>query len=165
MLYPGTREATLDVSRSVLNISDGSLPFSTILRDGSVGNISGGGFGNGLRVLDSALTISGGKSTTPFMLTSRGDSVVHVFGGEMEVGLIAQSGGTIHVYGYGLVRGDAFLTGTLADGTEIRALVGIGTDGKLVLHEVPEPGAPVLVLIAGLAFLLRSRSPPAAARE
>ena len=149
LLDPHSRGANLDLTGSVLNMSDGSLPSHTRLNEGSIGNISGGQLNTWLMVFDSTLTVLGGTIEEPFAIDARGNGEAHVYGGEIAGTLAAWGGGTVHVYGYDLVQGDRFLTGTLADGTEISARLSIGPDSELVLHEIPEP-ATWLGVISGI---------------
>ena len=121
--------------------TDNRLPTAVFVSDGGTVNIHGGVIGHGF-------VASGGY--------------INLYGGSFETGMLVRPQGTISIFGQDLLlapieTNDSYvenmLTGKLLDGTPLNHLVvtAIGPDGgigEIILHNIPEPTARSLVVIA-----------------
>lgn len=166
---------------STVHVLGGRIFGSLNARGSSVISLSGGAFlgdDSGISAHDSSTVFmtggeiaselaAGGTSIVSFSggivaddVQAGGASTVNFSGGTIGESLKVHDHGTAHVFGFGLHLDGGFLRGTLADGTRLKVHVSTSGNGRIVLHEVPEPATCVGLLwlaVIGIALLAGKR--------
>ena len=78
------------------------------------------------------------------------DAIFNLYGGVAGTRFEVHGRGTINVYGSELDITGGILTGSLADGTRLNHAIITVDDGRVVLHNIPEPSALAIWSVLGL---------------
>ncbi len=115
---------------------------------------------------EAKVTVDGGTFATDptgyFAFRTTGTSTVSIGGGDFS-GLHmpdlfeVRDESTVHIFGEDLRITDNQMTGTLLDGNMLAGTVQVVDQGRIVLHNVPEPSG-VVMMIAAFLCLTRIRS-------